>query len=417
MVPEGTDSVLPVAAPTGEDMSLFRDTRYVRYWLARLLSIMGFQMMSVLVGWDIYTMSQSPFYLGLVGLVQFLPMLFSTLPAGYVADHFDRRTVLQIVLAAETVAMGLLALASYEGWANVWLLMGVAALVATLRTFERPAVGALLPALVTPAMLPRALAVATSSTQTALIVGPALGGFIYLAGAGLAYATVAACYLVSCICVAGIALRRTPRVKKPMSLTTMMSGFHYLRTNQVLFGAISLDLMAVLLGGAVALLPVFAQDILHVDALGLGFLRAASAVGALAGSVWLARYPLKRHAGKAMFRAVAVFGVATIVFGLSQWFIVSFLALMVAGAADVVSVVVRSTLEQLRTPDEMRGRVGSVNALFIGTSNQLGEFESGMAASLLGAVPAVIVGGIGTLVVVALWQRWFPELRNVDKLA
>lgn len=401
----------------GEDMALFKDGRFVRYWLARVLSIMGFQMMSVLVGWDIYSMTQSVFLLGLIGLVQFLPMLLATLPAGYVADHFDRRTVLQVVLVVETVATGILALASYNGWTSVGLLLAVASIVATLRTFERPAVGALLPALVTPAVLPRALAVGTSSTQTALIIGPALGGFLYMAGAGVAYGMVALCYLISFICVAGIALRRTARVKKPMSIATMMSGFHYMRSNQVLLGAVSLDLMAVLLGGAVALLPVYAHDILHVDAMGLGILRAASAVGALAGAVWLAKYPLKRNAGRTMFRAVAIFGVATIVFGLSQWFIVSFLALMVAGAADVVSVVVRSTLEQLRTPDEMRGRVSAVNALFIGTSNQLGEFESGMVAALIGAVPAVVVGGAGTLLVVALWQRWFPELRDVDRLA
>jgi predicted MFS family arabinose efflux permease len=298
----------------------------------------------------------------------------------------------------------------------VGLLLVLAAVMGTLRTFERSAIGPLLPALVTPQVLPRALAMATSGTQTALILGPALGGFIYMAGAGVAYGAVAVCYVVSSICMAGIALRRTPRVKKPMSLEAMLSGFKYLRSNQILLGAISLDLMAVLLGGAVALLPVFAQDVLHTDSLGLGILRAATAVGALGGSIWLAKYPLKRNAGRAMFRAVAVFGVATIVFGLSQWFIVSFLALMVAGAADVVSVVVRSTLEQLRTPDEMRGRVSSVNALFIGTSNQLGEFESGMVAAAIGAVPAVVVGGIGTLVVVALWQKWFPELRNVDKL-
>ena len=400
-----------------EGVTLFRDGRYVRYWLARLLSIMGFQMMSVLVGWDVYAQSHSTFYLGLVGLVQFTPMLLATLPAGYVADHFDRRTVLQVVLAMEMVATGVLAWAAHEGWASVGLLLAIAAVVATLRTFERPAFAPLLPALVTAKALPQALSVATSGTQTALILGPALGGFIYMGGAHVAYAAVAVCYLVSSLCVAGIALKRTPRVKKPMSVVAMVGGFKYIWQNQILLGAISLDLMAVLLGGAVALLPVYAQDILHVDAMGLGILRGASAVGALAGSIWLARRPLKRNAGRAMFGAVAVFGVATIVFGLSHWFVVSFLALMVAGGADVVSVVVRSTLEQLRTPDEMRGRVSSVNALFIGTSNQLGEFESGMAATVLGTVPSVVVGGIGTLLVVALWMRLFPELRDVDKLA
>lgn len=400
----------------GEAASLLKDGRFMRFWCARLLTVMGFQMMSVVVGWDVYAMSGKPLYLGLLGLAQFVPMVLATLPAGYVADHFDRRLVMQVCMALEAVAMGFLAWASLEGWISVPVIFAAVTLMGAVRSFERPVMAALLPTIVNEATLPKALAFATSGAQTATIVGPALGGLIYIAGPDVAYAAVACCYVLASTLMAVLGMARRPRVKKPMSLETMLSGLRFIRSRPVVLGAISLDLMAVLLGGSTALLPVYAHDILHVGPTGLGILRGAPAVGALLVSAVLVRRPLKRRAGLAMFYGVALFGVATIVFGLSRSYALSCLALAVMGGADVVSVVVRGALVQLRTPDDMRGRVSAVSSLFIGTSNQFGEFESGTTAALMGTVPAVVAGGLGTLLVVALWMRWFPALRKVDRL-
>ena len=270
--------------------------------------------------------------------------------------------------------------------------------------------------MVGPALLPKALALSASAIQTATILGPAIGGLLYIVGPDAAYGLVACFYAVASVLIGGLAMASVAPKREKSSLASLFSGFSYIRSKPIILGAISLDMVAVLLGGATALLPIYAHDILHIDSVGLGLLRAAPAVGALSTSLLLARWQMTRHVGLKMFGAVTAFGLATIVFGLSTSFAISLAALVAMGAADVVSVVIRSTLVQLETPDAMRGRVSAVNSMFIGTSNQLGEFESGMTAALLGTVPAVVVGGIGTILVALAWSRLFPALRTIDRM-
>jgi MFS family permease len=296
------------------------------------------------------------------------------------------------------------------------IVLAVAAVIGAARAFEAPTLAALMPGLVTPAQLPQASAFAASATQTATILGPAAGGLLYALGATVPFGSVAALYAVAILAVAFVRLARPVPMREKVSLHSVFGGLVFIRGNPAILGAISLDLFAVLLGGATALLPIFARDILHTGSWGLGVLRAAPAVGALAMSVWLARRPIRRRAGRLMFAAVVVFGLATIMFALSQSLLLSLVTLCMLGAADVVSVVIRFSLVQANTPDGMRGRVSAVNMLFVGTSNQLGEFESGMTAALFGTVPAVLIGGIGTVGVALLWMRLFPALRDVDTL-
>ncbi len=388
----------------------------MRFWSSRTLSTIGFQITAVVVGWQIYALTHSTFQLGLVGLMQFLPMLVLTIPAGHVADRYDRRRVVQICQGVEAAAAAVLAVGSAEGWIGTHAIFAVVAVIGAARSFESPTMAALLPGVVSAGELPSGLALAAAATQTATIVGPALGGLLYIAGPVLAYGAVAVLYGCASLLIAGIAMTRLAAKREPASLTSLLSGFVYIRDHPMVLGAISLDLFAVLLGGATALLPVYAQDIVRTTPLGLGLMRGAPAIGALVTSLVLARHPLRRHVGVTMFAAVAIFGLATVVFGLSTWLPLSLAALLVLGATDVVSVVVRSSLVQIATPDAMRGRVSAVNSLFIGTSNQLGEFESGTTAALFGTVPAVVIGGCGTIAVALIWSRLFPSLRRVQSL-
>jgi len=374
------------------------------------------QMLAVGVGWQIYALTGSALDLGFVGLAQFVPAFVLVLVAGHVADRFDRRRVLQACVVVEALAAGGLAVGSAQGWITEALIFALVFVVGAARAFQMPAMSALLPSLVPRALFPRAIASNSATTQSAVIAGPALGGFVYVAGPAAVYATSAALFLVTGLLVHLIRLARRPPRTEKVDLDSVLAGIRFIRSRPAVLGAISLDLFAVLLGGATALLPIYARDILQTGPWGLGLLRSSTAVGALAMALYLARKPLARHAGRLMFGGVALFGLATIVFGVSRSFPLSVLALATLGAADMVSVVVRSSLVQLRTPDEMRGRVSAVNALFIGTSNQLGEFESGVTASWFGVVPSVVIGGLGTLVVVALWIRWFPELVKIDRL-
>ncbi|MBE7197864.1 MAG: MFS transporter [Parafilimonas terrae] len=378
---------------------------------------MAFQITAVVVGWQVYALTQSTFELGLVGLMQFVPMILLTLPAGHVADRYDRRTVVRTCQAIEGLVAVLLAVGTVEGALGTRAIFAAVAALGAARAFESPTVSALLPGVVSAERLPQALALSASAMQTAFVLGPALGGALYLLGAEVAYAAVAFLFFAASVLMASIRMERRPPPREPPTLASLLSGFVFIRDNPMVLGAISLDLFAVLLGGATALLPVFARDILRTSPVGLGLLRAAPAVGALVTSLVLARYPLRRHVGLKMFGAVALFGLATVVFGLSTSFPLSLFALAVLGAADVVSVVVRSSLVQVATPDAMRGRVSAVNSMFIGTSNQLGEFESGATAALFGTVPAVVVGGLGTIVVAGLWSALFPSLRGVQNLS
>jgi MFS family permease len=373
-------------------------------------------MQAVAVGWQIYDLTHSTFQLGMVGLAQFLPIVVFTLIAGQVVDRYDRRTIYGLALAAQGLAAGVLAWGSWGHWLGVSGIYGIVAVFGAARAFQGPATQALQPTLVPEPLVPKAIAWATSAFQTASIVGPSVGGLLY-AGFGVAapYAVAAALALLGSVFVVLMRQKRTVTSRQPVTLDSLFAGIHYIRKHPVILGSISLDLFAVLLGGATALLPAFARDILGTGAWGLGVLRSGPAVGSLAMSVWLMRHPPRRQVGTKMFAAVFAFGLATIVFAVSHSFAISLVALVALGAADTISVVIRSSLVQLETPNEMRGRVGAVNSLFIGTSNQLGEFESGVTAALFGTVAATVLGGVGTLVVAALWMRFFPSLRAFDR--
>jgi MFS family permease len=401
--------------PRSED-SVLRRGPFAPFLIARIGATLAFQILTVAVGWQMYAITGSALYLGLVGLAQFLPMFVLTLPVGHVADRYDRRGIVRACQLVEGLAAGLLAALCLAGRLGKVNLLVVVALIGAARAFEGPSMQALMPALVGAQLFPRAAAWSASAFQVASIVGPALGGLLYAISPTLVFVVAAVLYFGSSLCVWAIKVERAAARKEVATLRSIFAGIAFIRERQTILGAISLDLFAVLLGGATALLPIYAKDILFTGSLGLGILRSAPAVGALAMSLFLARRPLRRRVGRTMFAAVAVFGLATILFAVSRSFALSLGALVVLGAADVISVVVRQSLVQLRTPDEMRGRVSAVNSMFIGTSNQLGEFESGLTASWFGTVPAVLIGGIGTLVVVALWVRLFPELARADEL-
>jgi MFS family permease len=396
--------------------SVFDHRPFKLFLCARAATFMAFQMLAVAVGWQIYELTGSAMYLGLVGLAQFMPMFLLTLVVGHVADRYDRRSIARICQAVEGLAAGVLALGSFSGWQSKWSILIIIFIVGGGRAFEGPSLQALLPGLVPIKLFPRAAAWSTSAMQTATIVGPALGGFLYVAGPAVVYAAAGVLFLAASVFIALIRIERMPSKHEPVSIRSLFAGISFIRSRKEILGAISLDLFAVLLGGATALLPIYARDILVTGPWGLGLLRSAPAVGALTMSVFLARHPLRRRVGQSMFIAVAVFGTATIIFALSTVFILSLISLIVLGASDVISVVIRHSLVQIETPDEMRGRVSAVNSMFIGTSNQLGEFESGITASLFGVVPAVLIGGISTIIIVIMWMRFFPQLARIDSL-
>jgi MFS family permease len=373
-------------------------------------------MLMVAVGWQMYELTGSAWDLGLVGLLQFAPAVALTLPAGHAVDRFHRARIVALCQGLQVAMAVLLWAGSSVGWADRALLLWISVGLGAVRALQMPAQQALTPCLVPAALLPRALAASSAGLQGAIIAGPALGGLVFVAGAGAVYATCAALFaLAGALCLA-IRYEHVPPPAEPATWATLTAGLRFVWQRPVVLGAISLDLFAVLLGGATALLPMFAKDVLHVGPWGLGLLRSAPAVGALAMSLALARWPVRRRTGPLLLGAVAVFGAAQLAFGLSTLFVFSLAALAVSGAADMVSVVIRQTLVQLETPNEMRGRVSAVNSVFIGASNQLGEFESGATAAWLGPVGSVVLGGVGTLIVAALWLRLFPALARRDEL-
>jgi MFS family permease len=376
---------------------------------------MAFQIQAVAVGWQIYDLTHSTFMLGMAGLVQFVPIVLFTLLAGHVADRYDRRAVYGIALGVQGVATAILAVGTWGHWLGITGILTVVGLIGAARSFQGPSTQALLPTLVPEHLVPKAIAWATGAFQAASIIGPSIGGLLYAFGPAVPYAAAAGLALLGTGFIAVMRQARTVRPRQPSTFASLFSGITYIKAKPVILGSISLDLFAVLLGGATALLPAFARDILHVGVWGLGMLRSAPAIGSIAMSIYLVRRPPNRSVGKKMFMAVFAFGITTVVFGLSRSFALSFISLLLMGAADTISVVIRSSLVQLETPDEMRGRVGAVNSLFIGTSNQLGEFESGVTASLFGTVMATVLGGVGTLVVALLWMRFFPSLRTFDR--
>jgi MFS family permease len=377
-----------------------------------VLSTLAVHMQTVAVGWQLYALTESAFDLGLVGLAQFVPTIVLTLVVGQVADRYDRRLVVGACHVAEAGAAAALGLGSLGGWLSRDGILAIVAIVGAARAFENPARAALLPRLVPTRLIPRAIASVTAAGQTARIVGPALGGVLYGLGPTTVYASVAALYLVAAALIAAVHDAQSARPREKITPASLLSGVAFILHRRVLAGVLSLDLFAVLLGGATALLPIYARDILGTGPWGLGLLRAAPASGALAVSLVLASRPVEGRAGPVLFGGVLVFGAATAVFGVSTNLLLSLAALAVLGASDLLSVVIRHSLVQIRTPDHMRGRVSAVHSLFTGTSNHLGEFESGLLAALFGPVPAVLIGGVGTIVVAALWMYRFPELRR-----
>jgi len=385
-------------------------------------------MQGVAVGWQIYALTNDPFDLGLVGLVQFAPLIVMAIVVGQLLDLFDRRKIAAACQLGKALGALLLALGSLQGWLTRDLMLLIVLLSGTARAFEVPTMHAILPGIVPLTILPRAIAASASAQQTAVICGPSLGGLLYAFGPGTVYATctlvfIAASFLMTLVQLAP-ALR--PRAKeadsdggarKSLSLATLFAGFAYIRRRPILMGAISLDLFTVLLGGVTALLPIYARDILDAGPWALGVLRSAPAVGALTTTVFLARHAIAGRAGAIMFAAVGAFGVASLVFALSTSMLLSFAALAVYGAADSISVVIRQSLIQLRTPYDMLGRVAAVNSLFTGASGSLGEFRAGTIAAALGAVPSALIGGAGAILVMLIWMLAFPQLRKVDKLA
>lgn len=401
--------------PDGSE-SLLRHPSFVRFWLARTFSSFGFQMFSVAVSWQIYAITNSAMALGMIGLMQFLPSVLLALPAGHLADQYDRRRIVLFGQVLEWGALLALILLTFYHWSDKNALWGLVFLISFAKAIEGPAMQSMLPSLVPPAMLARATAAAAVSGQSAVIIGPTLGGLLYVAGPDVVYGVAAAFYLLSIVMIARIRFIRAPQPRLPANIKTLFAGVKFIRERRDVLGVISLDLFAVLLGGATALLPIFAKDILHTGPWGLGMLRGAPSVGALLVGIWLSRNKLEKNVGMIMFGSVAGFGVATLIFALSSQLWLSLLALAALGGFDMVSMVIRGALVQLDTPDDMRGRVNAVNSIFINTSNQLGEFESGMLAALMGAVPAAVLGGVGTLVVVGLWMTLFPHLRRRQKL-
>jgi MFS family permease len=400
-------------APSG---ALLRHRPFLLYLFGRGFSEFAYQISAVAVGWQVYLLTHSAFALGMVGLVQFLPTALLTFVAGHAADRYDRKRVVQLCLTVQGLTAAFLAWGSFGGWLNVQEIYVAVAVFGTATAFESPAESALLPAVVPAGLLQKASAIATGSWQVAIVSGPALGGIAYALSPGAPYTIMAVCWLLAGLSIGAIAIDRVATEKAPATLASLFAGIGFVRRNRAILGTISLDLFAVLFGGATALMPIYAHDILHTGAWGLGILRGAPAVGALLMTLFLARHAITRRVGIRMFQAVIVFGLATVVFALSHLMWLSLAALLVMGAADTVSMVIRISLVQLGTPDDMRGRVGAVNFLFINASNQLGEFESGMAAALLGAVPAAALGGIATVAIALLWMRLFPTLRDVERL-
>jgi MFS family permease len=420
------NSLPPKAPRRGMEAFAFRD--FKRYQMARMMAILGAEAQAVAVAWQVYSITHRALDLGYTGLALFLPGLLFLLPAGHVADRFDRREIILVCYGLQMIATTALLLLTRMSLHGVFPIYAVLFFIGTARAFSGPASSALIPSLVTEMHFVNAVTWGGAIFQLSNIAGPALGGLLFtlpltgmaglsgLQGAGIVYVFNLATQVWFLVLIGSLHVRPGRMEHKAASMKVVMAGFHYMLRSQLLLGASSLDLFVVLLGGATALMPIFAHDILHQGPRGLGVLRAAPAVGALSMSLLMARFPLHRRAGMRLFVCVAIFGAATVVFGMSRNLWLSVAALALAGGADMISVIIRGSLLQLGTPPEMRGRVSAVNSLFIGASNELGEFESGLTAQWWGAVRATVVGGVGALAVAGIWTALFPGLRQADEL-
>ena len=400
---------------TSSFSELLAQRQFMRFWLARIFGVSAHQMLMLAISWHMYELTGSAWDLGLVGLFQFIPALVVALPAGHVIDRLHRGRIFatcMLVLALVAVVLGM---ATWQAQASRELIFIVAWVLGVTRAFQMPAQQAITPLLVPKQLFQRAIALSSTGVEVSVIGGPAIGGVLYLSGALTVYSVCAVLFTLSMLLTLWVRYEHVVR-HNSLSWQSLFAGVAFVWERKVLLGAISLDLFAVLLGGATALLPIFARDILHVGPDGLGLLRAAPAAGALCMSIVITRWPIQRQVGYKLLAAVAVFGLASSVFGISDSFVLSLAALAVTGAADNISVVTRLTLMQLETPDEMRGRVAAVNGVFIGASNELGEFESGLTAALWGPVASVVAGGVGTVLIAVSWLKLFPALARRDKL-
>jgi MFS family permease len=396
--------------------SLLRHPSFAMFWWARTSTTGAFQMLAVAVGWQLYDLTRNPLDLGIVGLVQFVPLVSLGLFVGQISDRSDRRAIIRYTQIVKALAAIALAVGTIGGWLTRELMFTILFVVGIARAFEIPTIHAILPDIVPPSMLPRAIAASSSAQQTAVISGPAIGGGLYLLGPEAVYLTCVVIFITAGVLVSLIETVLAKQDRTPVTLASLLAGFGYVRDRQVLLGVISLDMFAVMLGGVTALLPIFARDVLETGPAGLGLLRSAPAVGALIISVALSQHMITRRAGIWLFASVAAYGLATALFGLSTSLVLSMVALASYGAADAISVVIRHSLVLSRTPNEMMGRVSAVNTMFTGTSGMLGDFRAGVMAAWLGAVPAVLIGGFGAVAVTLLWMRLFPELPRIDKL-
>jgi MFS family permease len=396
-----------------KSFSLFKYPPVLFLWCARVATAIAYQMQTVAVGWQIYEMTSSALQLGYVGLMMFIPGVLLVLVVGQVADRCDHRKVILAAQGAMALTMISLSVSTATGTVTNAFILAAALAVGAARAFEEATMQTMPPNIVPANVLPQTMAGLATARQMATIAGPAIGGILLIAGPAFVYATCAALFVISSCFIWLIRMQRAAPLRDRVTMEALFAGFHFVRQNPIVLGAMSLDLFAVIFGGATALLPIFARDIFDVGTLGLGTMRAAPALGAMIVSFVLMRWPPKRNIGRVMFAGVALFGLSTIVFGLSRWLPLSLLALVAIGGSDMLSGVIRQPLIQLETPDVMRGRVSAVNSLFIGSSNQIGEFESGVTAAWLGAIPSVLIGGIGTILIVAMWIKVFPKLYRV----
>jgi MFS family permease len=394
---------------------LLHQHHFVLFWIARVMSTIGYQMLALAIGWQIYALTGSAYDLGLVGLIQFVPSVVLTLLIGHAADRYDRRLIVRVAQTIHAMAAILIVGALLTGQLSRDLLFLAVFMTGCARAFEMPTAHALVPALVPPQLVTRAVGAWMSANQVAVISGPALGGLIYTISPVLVGILCVVFFAASITLISFVHSERPAPNREPPTFASVLAGFEFVRTRRRLLGVITLDLFVVLLGGATGLLPIFARDILAVGPIGLGLLRSAPAAGALISTIFLARRPVERHIGRKMFAVVAIYGLATLVFGLSTSFPLSLLALACLGASDAISVVIRFSLVQIETPDDKRGRVSAVNYLLVGSSNTLGEFESGMVAGWLGAVQSVVIGGVGSLLAAGIWMGLFPDLRRIDR--
>ena len=398
------------------ELSLMKQRPFVLFWLARLSATMGYHMTAITIGWQVYALTNNALDLGYIGLIQFIPSVLFTLVVGHAADRYDRRTIVRGAQSIYVIVAVILTYAFSTGALSRELLFGCVLLIGCARAFEMPTAHTLASTLVPTNMISRAIAAWTSANQSAVICGPALGGLLYTISPVIVTVVCFIFFTISITLISFVQIKTIPAAKRePVTFASVTAGFEYVWVRPRLLGVITLDLFVMLLAGTTALLPIFARDILAVGPIGLGLLRSAPAVGALGMALWMSYYPVERHIGIKMFTVVALYGAITVVFGLSTWFPLSLVALACLGAVDAISVVIRFSIVQIETPDEKRGRVSAINYLLVGSSNTLGEFESGLVASWFGAVASVVIGGVGSLLIAGIWMGLFPALRKVDR--